>query len=205
MLDTVLDRLEQRGDRTESGGFDVEPLGCERQGFDALDARNRRVPGDPRFVRRDESLGAVGERGVLDDGVGKALENTLVEVGIGFLIDDGAVVLPFEVEQSHGVSRGGRLDQPLVPLGDGVEFELRVGVAIEDVAQAVGRRRVSEPRAHDEPHWVVRSIEDVTETFARLSEREIEAGALDAPAPVVSRRLAFGFARRKAVNVVEHL
>ena len=50
VLQTILDRMEDRLDGAEPRGLDVQPLGFERELLDTLDARNRIILGHTAFV-----------------------------------------------------------------------------------------------------------------------------------------------------------
>jgi len=109
MLSAVIDCVEERLDRAESGWLDVEPLRFSLAFFDCLDTSNQVIPRHTGFLTSEQWSRFLVDFRVFDECLGKALDDSLVKFWISRLIDCRPVVLTFEVECSDGVA------QPLSP------------------------------------------------------------------------------------------
>ena len=77
--------------------------GGERQRLDVGDGVDGGVPGDPVVGVGQRRRGPLGDDvGVLEPGVGKGLDDALVEDRVGLLVDDGPAVQRLEVDRVHG-------------------------------------------------------------------------------------------------------
>ena len=141
---------------------------------------------------------AVGQRRVLEPRLGERVDDATVEIRIRRVVDDGPAVVALEVDRVDTAE----LDK----LGDHVVAPARPGVELE--AQTRGRERgydrrrsvlggsPSPPEATKVTGRGSRS-DGVAERPARLSQREIEGGALESPPAIVDVRVLRGLARRK--------
>ncbi len=138
---------------------------------------------DPRLRR---------ERGVLDPGVGEVLDHPSVELRVGRVVHDGAAVLALEVDRVDAAELLQLREDRVRPVRTGVELEAKFRVAREKGLDPCRRRRISEPAGGDEPDRSRVTSDDVAEGAARLTEREVEGGTLERPAPVVDVRVHLG-------------
>ncbi len=174
----ALDRAEPRGLHVDGPWRPAEPL-------DVGDGMDRRVPGDTVGVRLEERQRLRGERRVLDPRLGKRLQHTLVEAGVGRIVDDRARVLSFEVDRVDAAELLQLADDRVGPVGPGVELEAERGVDRKERTESLRGWWVAEPAGGDEGHGPGRASDDLAERPARLAQREVERGALERPAAVV--------------------
>ena len=127
----------------------------------------------------------VRQRRVLEPGAGEPGHDPLVQGRVGDGVDGRAVVLALEVDRVDGACRLELRDQLLRPVRGRVELEAQRGVELEPSPQPPGCRRLTESHRDDERQRLRVDPDDLTETETRLTEREIERGALEGPAAVV--------------------
>ena len=157
-----------------------------------------RVPGDAIGVRLEQRLRLGGECGILDPGVGEGLDHPPVEVGVGWVVDHGAGVLPLEVDRVDACERLELVEDLVRPVRPGVELEPQAGIEGEERAEPRGRGRVAEPARGHEGHGPRLPPDGLAERSSGLAEGEVERGALERPAPVVDVHVALGRAARRA-------
>src|SRR5439155_10718254 len=133
----------------------------------------------------------VRERRILDDRVGKDLDDITVETRIRRLIDDRPVVLALEVEHAHASRRRDRAHVLVTPVAHRVELELELRIQLQPGANL-------QPGRDDETDGTVLAPERAPEREAVLSQRQVEPRALERPAPVVLESVRVEAARELA-------
>ena len=131
-------------------------------------------------------------RGILEPRVRERLDHAAIELRVGRVVDDRAGVLALEVDRVDAAELP-ELGEDLVgPVRSSVELEAQRGVEVEEGAEPIGRGRVAQAPGSDERDGLRLAPDGVAERSIRLSEREIEGGALEGPAAVVGVRVPLG-------------
>src|SRR5947209_2353028 len=172
----VIDRVQQTLDRTEPRRLDVHIAGAAL--LDVRDRMDRGIPAQSLLRATQRLARLVGQRRILDDRLRKGLRDRTVEARVRRLVDDRAVVLALQVEHADVSCRGDLAHVLVAPLARRIELELQFRVQLEPGPDLESRR-------DDEAHRTVLASERPAEREAVLAQREVEAGALERPAPVV--------------------
>ena len=183
---------EEPLDRAEARRLHVHRPRRPAERLDVGDRVDHGVPRDPLAVRVEHGLRLGGEGGILEPGVGEAVDDALVERRVGHRVDRRPAVLALEVDRVDGAGRGELLDQLVRPVGRRVELEAKARVVPEPGAQALRRRRLAEAHRDDERQRPRLRPTASPSDEARLAEREVERGALERPAAVVEVRVLVG-------------
>ena len=141
---------EEALDRAEAGRLDVDGARRPAERLDVRDGVDRGVPGDAVGMRLEEGKRLVGERGVLDPGVGEGLEHAAVQGRVGRVVDDRARVLPLEVDRVDAAELPQLVEDRVRPVRAGVELEAQRGVDRQEGAEPRRGRRVAEAPGGDE-------------------------------------------------------
>jgi hypothetical protein len=131
---------EETLDRAEPRRLHVHGAGRPGQGVDVLDGVDHGIPGHPIAVGLKHGRRLVGQRGVLDPGVGQRLRDSAIQVGVGGVVDDRADVVALEVDGVHGARAHELRDELVRPLGSGVELEPEIRVEASPGEDSLQRR-----------------------------------------------------------------
>jgi hypothetical protein len=112
----VVERVAHHPQPAQARGLEVHHPRREGPRLDVVDRVDRRVPGDPVVVGREDLRGLrVLHVRVLEPGVREPVDHATVERRVGGLVHDRARVEALEVQRVHG-ARGRELgDQRVVP------------------------------------------------------------------------------------------
>ena len=153
--------------------------------LDVGDGVDGGVPGDAVGVRLEDRQRLVGERRVLDPGVGEGIEHPPVQGRVGRVVDHGARVLALEIDRVDAAEL--RSSSKIASVQSGRASSLKRSVGWPRGTNAPPWRRVAEaPERRRSP--VGACVRRRRRAIARLAEGEVERGALERPAAVVDRR-----------------
>ena len=136
--------------------------------------------------------------GILEPCVRERLDHAPVEIRVGRLVDDRALVEALEVDRVDGAGLDQLGDQLVGPLAGRVELEAQRRVAIE-AACGPARSSAGSPSRSDTTNVTGRGSRPSAcgERGAGLAQREVERGALERPAAVQARHVAHGLGREQ--------
>ena len=133
------------------------------------------------------------QAGILEPGVRERLRHAPVEVGVGRLVHDGALVEALEVDGVDRARRDQLGDQLVGPVADRVELEAQRRIAVEALADRLDRGRLARAAATRRTSPGRGSRPSASrERQAGLAQREVERGRLERPPPVQPRHVAHG-------------
>src|SRR5436190_10008045 len=197
VLLTALVELEQAPNRPEARGLAVEASRRERQRLDVGPGMDRSVPGDAIAVRLEYGISLGRECGILDPRVAERLGDATVQLGVGRVVDRGAVVLALQIDDVDDVAGHELRDHLVRPIGGRVELESQVRVELEPRIQ----RRSAGGR--DEANGLWLALERRGDVRAVRLQRIVERGRLERPAAVVAERRQRGLAVREELELVQ--
>src|SRR6185437_15670269 len=141
------------------------------------------VPGDSVAVGPQDLVGLLGQRGVFEPGLRKALGDPTVELDVCWRgVWSGVERLV--VDDVDGPRSCQLVNELVRPPSRGVQLEAQCRVELEAALQGLGRRGVAQAGRDDEGHGPRLAIERVCERAPSLPKRQVERGALVGPAPV---------------------
>ena len=177
VLLAVRDRVEQPSCAPEARRLDVQPARLDLERQHVLDRVDRRVEAQAVGGGFEDRPRLVGEGRILDHRVREALDDVAVQPRVGRLVDDRAAVIALEVGDADPTGGRELVDQRARPRAHRVDLELQRRLNGEEAIDVLTRR-------DDEADRAILAPDCRTERCARLSEREVERRALEAPAPV---------------------
>src|SRR5207247_3169961 len=144
---------------------------------------DRRIPSDPVAVGPQDLLGLARQRRVFEPGLGKAFGDAAIERNVGRrgvrIQVEGLVV-----DDVDGSSRGQLLNELVRPPASGVKLEAQLGVELQPAPKRLGRGWITETGRDDEGHRPRRPAQRLSERAPRLTQSQVERGALVGPALV---------------------
>ena len=135
---------EEALDRPEPRGLDVDGARRPAERLDVRDGVDGGIPGDPVGVRLEDGQRLVGERGVLDPGIGEGIEHAAVQGRVGRVVDHGSRVLLLEIDRSYAAELPQLLEERVRPVRAGVELEAQRGVGRQERTEPPRGGRVAE-------------------------------------------------------------
>ena len=116
---------------------------------------------------------------------GQALDHSTVQSRVGWAVDGRAAVLALEVDRVDRPVPASSATSSSSQSGVASSLKRRPGIEREPRAQPLGRWRLAEAHRDDERQRRDLTTDDLAERPAGLAQREVERGALEAPAPIV--------------------